>query len=353
MKERPTTSRPIHRICAKRLCTFSTISLNGVKGDVMHDWMSTKPGNTRLCDLLIPGSHDACMYMLTNNRGGPKANKSSVITQNKTIAEQLACGTRFFDIRIYKNKAGKLHAGHFAEKLCAKGKADLGAYGPSLQDVLKQIYTFIKTPASNQETVIIKFSHIHASNTGAVMQEVFDQLGTTLFRKRGAYGNFTIGNIPLMAVRGKVIAIYDKNFHASGPRADTVITYENPKDDHAWDIIGDKHGMLILRGKYANRRSLSDIVKKQTALLAKWDKVHVNPAFGGEMMQLYWTSTYNPLKSKPFTTNIEKNTRPLWDDDGKKKLSFLIKHYHPCVVLVDFADQAKNLLILNAPSSRF
>lgn len=59
-------------------------------------WMSQLPDDVLLCDLTIPGSHDALSYRCEN----------SAQTQTGDIAMQFVNGSRFFDIRYYMRKNG-------------------------------------------------------------------------------------------------------------------------------------------------------------------------------------------------------------------------------------------------------
>lgn len=57
----------------------------------LHAWMSELPDDIFLCDLTIPGSHDALSYRCEN----------TAQTQTLKIADQFMCGSRYFDIRYY------------------------------------------------------------------------------------------------------------------------------------------------------------------------------------------------------------------------------------------------------------
>src|ERR1043166_8567781 len=73
------------------------MSPQNVKVDIIDnypDWMSkasTRLANTRLCDLPLPGSHDAGAF--GNIDEGSKA-------QGLDIKRQLECGFRYFDFRV-------------------------------------------------------------------------------------------------------------------------------------------------------------------------------------------------------------------------------------------------------------
>ncbi len=86
--------------------------------------------------------------------------------------------------------------------------------------------------------------------------------------------------------------------------------------------------------------------KKQVNYLKSWKKVFSKPKFQGELMQLYWTSTWvfgkDPLGR---AQNIRRNNEPLWLPTARAKLKFLINNYKPNIVLVDFANVDKNYTI--------
>lgn len=65
------------------------------------DWMAALPGNLRLADLTIPGTHDSCA----------RAVLPIACCQTMTISEQLDAGIRFFDIRC-AYRAGALRLFH-------------------------------------------------------------------------------------------------------------------------------------------------------------------------------------------------------------------------------------------------
>jgi hypothetical protein len=282
--------------------------------------------------------------MQTDNVGNPKVRPSSrVITQELSIEGQLQSGTRFFDLRIYRNHKGRLHAGHFAEFLVKKGTADMGGFGPSLEDVLLQVLDFLNTPDSSRETVILKFSHIYKDARTKVIDEVIRRVGAKLYRKNN---NITVGAERFQNLRGKVIAIFEKGFVGTGPRTNMVINFENKKGSKAFAPTTEKTGKLILRGEYSNKRQLGDIVKKQKKNMEGWNQVSSSPAFAGELMQLYWTSTWH-IGSPLWAGSVRKNTEGIWTKRGRLELGKLILNYKPNIVLVDFANADKNDFLMN------
>jgi hypothetical protein len=107
-----------------------------------NNWMAAFPDNTRLEQLVMPGSHDACIYELRDTCAEVDWVRQSSITQFLTIGEQLEAGTRFFDIRLYKDRdSGVLRPGHFPDK--GSSSKGMGEYGPPFDDIVTQIKTFL------------------------------------------------------------------------------------------------------------------------------------------------------------------------------------------------------------------
>lgn len=71
-----------------------------------EDWMSNLPDETKVVNMVIPGTHDSCAnYDFLGL-------SSTAATQDLTLPEQLNAGVRCFDIRIYDdNGVYKIHHG--------------------------------------------------------------------------------------------------------------------------------------------------------------------------------------------------------------------------------------------------
>jgi hypothetical protein len=220
--------------------------------------------------------------------------------------------------------------------------------------VLKDVNDFLSTQNSKKETVILKFSHIHEKNRSAVMSEVNKQLRAFLIDRR--LGNLaTVGNMPLGLLRGKVLAIYEEGFVGEGPYKDLVINFINPKkkkknEEMAWKKLSEneKKFKLIIRGYYANKRSYKSLATHQTEkILKQWKKNGGKKGYPGELLQLYWTSTWHPGCKLGDQQNIAGNTAPLWTKSAIENLKKLIVEYKPNVVITDFADKWKAEIIIS------
>jgi hypothetical protein len=312
----------------------------------MDSWMSTDVADgKRLCDIQIPGSHDAGMYVECDANGKAIANpRPEIITQRYNIYDQLMQGYRMFDLRLYSNARGLMQCGHFTEKPIlggGRGKPDKhGGYGASLYTVLDNVQRFLDRPASSRETVILKFSHIHESNRSDVMDMVNSMLRNRLLDR---ITGLTIGAQPFRRLRGKVLAVYEKGFVGKGPFKNKVISVINPKGKKAWVKMEPKtkRQKLILRGEYANRRRLSSVKPHQeNSIMKNWQKNGGKAGYPGEFLQLYWTSTFN-WTNLTASRNILENTAEFWTADAVSVLKRLIFRYQPNIVITDFADEAK------------
>ena len=88
--------------------------------DSLSSWQSYIKDDALLKSVIIPGSHDA------GTAGMPWFS----VTQDRNIAEQLACGTRYFDLRI-KMKNGECRIYHGP------------SYSLYLKDILRDIRDFL------------------------------------------------------------------------------------------------------------------------------------------------------------------------------------------------------------------
>ena len=98
----------------------------------------------------MPMSHDAGMSV--DNSPTHFANKRVTLTQTKNVAQQLAKGARYFDIRPVLSK-GQYFTGHYSD---IKPLGWQGGNGQSIADIVKETNKFT---AENGELVMFEISH--------------------------------------------------------------------------------------------------------------------------------------------------------------------------------------------------
>lgn len=75
----------------------------------------------------------------------------AVVTQDKSIYEQLLCGCRYFDIRVDYD---------YGELVTYHRTSAIGANGQSISDVFHQIREFLEQ--YTEETIVMKVSHVRS-----------------------------------------------------------------------------------------------------------------------------------------------------------------------------------------------
>jgi len=123
-------------------------------------------GNRPLNQITIPGSHDAGCYTTT-------AFSALSRTQTQNIAQQLAGGIRYFDLRPRKNgiQFWTYHGPYYG------GRLD-GATG-----IIQDVANFLGGPAGAQELVVLNFSHFKeftGSDHHRLIREILARLAAFL-----------------------------------------------------------------------------------------------------------------------------------------------------------------------------
>ena len=151
----------------------------------MSDWMGTfyKGQNPRVCDMSIPGAHDAfSSYMSGWNPGGYWAK-----TQTLSIEQQWAAGVRYFDARV-KVDGGRLMLYHtFSLNI-------------SFREVLRKLRTLLNS--HKQETAILIVNFDSGSNPQMVKNELQTELGGYMLTGQKAKPGMRLNDC-----KGKVLVI--------------------------------------------------------------------------------------------------------------------------------------------------
>lgn len=161
--------------------------------------------HARLKDIVIPGSHDAGMSVLTAAGGKDPGiiNECNTLTQVYTIQQQLEAGIRMFDLRI-ENYNGSLYTKH-APSNCMED-AVAGAYGEKLATVLKAVKDFLSV--NKQEFVILSFCHFCSKGMPVNEQAawIIDALGKDIIADGR---HLAITDIPVRELCGKVLLTFE------------------------------------------------------------------------------------------------------------------------------------------------
>ena len=147
----------------------------------LSQWMSMIKDETLLKSVVIPGAHDA----------GTKGLSYLAKTQDRDTADMLACGTRYFDLRVSKTKNGELKIYHGPFK------------GVMLDSVLDQIKQFLSQNAT--EALILDFQHFENEAEQDTKTMVLATL--PVVKAQGDFVDF-VDNLTLGEVRGKCLILW-------------------------------------------------------------------------------------------------------------------------------------------------
>lgn len=132
----------------------------GVIRDTTSSWMQgtlSTIGSRQLRSIVMPGSHDAGMSVIEGKTGF--VTSEDVLTQTQNIGQQLALGSRYFDIRPVI-ASGVFKTGHYSD-LDILGFQ--GADGQAMSEIITELNAFT---ASNAELVILNLSHDMNTDSG-------------------------------------------------------------------------------------------------------------------------------------------------------------------------------------------
>lgn len=185
----------------------------------MQDLFFPARADYTLKDIVIPGSHDAGMSVLSGTGGQMKGaiNACNTLTQQIPIRTQLHEGLRMFDLRVGRYN-GVLYTKH-AESDCDTDAVGAG-YGEKLDDVLTGVRTFLDS--SRMETVILTFSHFCDADvpTAELADTIIAALGPHLYRRTGRQ----LSDLPLKDLAGKAIVVFEQRAYRNGAIDSSTMT---------------------------------------------------------------------------------------------------------------------------------
>jgi hypothetical protein len=284
----------------------------------MGNWMADFPDRLLLCDLTMPGSHDAGI-----NRddatgvgiGGLK--KSTAICQDVDIALQCFRGSRFFDIR-FEVSSEDIRTYH-------KAPGFGGALGESAEQILEGVYQFLQSHPG--EFVILRITKPKGAKDEIISAILNSSLKDRMY-KSPTFVNFAGQQIG--SLRGKAICCFDIDLPSqgvvskvlqkvgvgSGPKVPfNMLTPQFGLFPFARYVSDDQFGVVTC-GKYSEASDLRDVIDGQ---VAKMDE-HRQHTRGSHLFVLYWTQTFKG-------SNIRKHTMAL-PSTGRFTTSFGGAHHN-------------------------
>ncbi|MCF6766548.1 hypothetical protein L3V82_12290 [Thiotrichales bacterium 19S3-7] len=182
------------------MCNYSFASLD------TSNWMAQLSDSTKINQLVLPGSHDAGMYLTKHCTFFVAPQWAQA--QGSNIYDQLSFGSRYFDIRISDDFDDN--------RLTTYHRSDgIGCDGDFLDNILEQTTEFLRQHPN--EFVILKFSHTRSDGkydpkkeTSEVVNLLEDKYKQYLFVTVDK--DINLANLQLEQVRGKIIAVFDGEY---------------------------------------------------------------------------------------------------------------------------------------------
>ncbi len=179
----------------------STVGINPSVLIETANWMNRVSDSVQLDQLVLPGSHDAGMSTLSHCDPFVGVQPFTQ-TQEGNIGQQLANGSRYFDIRVDYDHD---------QLVTYHRTGPLGCNGQDLQSIFDQTTSFLATNPS--ETIIFKFSHIR-DDDGHDASTIKQQLNTFLngyssIMYTNSQSDVNLANLSLGELRGKAIMVFD------------------------------------------------------------------------------------------------------------------------------------------------
>ncbi|WP_421940627.1 phosphatidylinositol-specific phospholipase C domain-containing protein [Pedobacter sp.] len=236
----------------------------------IKDFLLPNKGNYTLKEIVIPGSHDAGMSVLSSAGGKNLSiiNECNTLTQVQNIRGQLQSGIRMFDLRLDLYK-GELYTKH-APSDCMED-AIAGGYGEKLSSALLSVKQFLKE--NDREFVILSFCHFCDRKISVAQQadSIEKWLGKDLFFE--SQGK-VLKDITLNDLSGKVLVTFEN--------------YSFPDKSVILNTLVKKSGAFInYKRAYAASNDLNKLLLAQQSFFSNIkDSVNAN-----DLVRLDWQLT--------------------------------------------------------------
>lgn len=295
------------------------------KQPALTGWVSELYSNhpqTRLVDLVLPGTHDSGSYAITSSSppapGAPEVySKFSRVTaawaktQDKTLEQQLNDGVRYLDLRVAKHE-DRLVLVH-------------GLVSCTLREALEGVHRFAR--AHPREPVLLDLQAMPSRAAHDELHALFQEvLGDHLFAGKGPPSEWTLQE--LWKVKRALIAIVDHaNFAAREPE------YRSRRClDSVWT---NSRTVEVLRERLDSRLRSRDRDSLQCAYLTftpELEAIVADQIFGARGLASF--------------------SEPLFELPGKWIPRWLDEDLRPNVVSVDFYDRTDVVSAVIAANQR-
>ncbi|EFX02585.1 phosphatidylinositol-specific phospholipase [Grosmannia clavigera kw1407] len=229
----------------------------------LSSWMAGVDDDRALSDLTIPGTHDSCA----------RSNIPFVRTQYLSVAQQLALGIRFLDLRLRRHKNGKLYCYHGGIPI------DYPRY-LSFETVMDEIWKFLWPAGQDEptETVLVSINNDDTSDEQKANPDVFygavaDAVAATPPWPGNGQHRWHVEPLTprLGDVRGRAVLLRryagDPTVAATGRHGLDLSTWKDDNPDFTIVTPTRVRVRLQDKWKYAERIALHDLVGSKASFV--------------------------------------------------------------------------------------
>lgn len=313
-----------------------TFYLKSVESLQNANWLSSISDDTRIKNIMMPGSHDAGMSELHHTNLIAGFNMGAIRTQKNSIYEQLLCGCRYFDIRVdydHEELVSYHRPDEFPKKM-------LGANGQSISDIFLQASDFLQK--YNSEFVIFKISHFrdfddHEPSYTARKMIDYAAKSIYVFKGESKESEYQLHEIKKCELAGKILLIYADEKCMGESYYDCtkgVFKYHDVETEVPETIPANQMNVF---DKFANKSVYEDMKNDQ---LEKWEK---NAGYyNTKLFLLSWTMTLQGIESATGSIEIlaKEANGELESELKKARNDTVVQYKMPNIVYIDFVDSA-------------
>lgn len=263
----------------------------------LSTWMSMINDDTLVKEIVIPGSHDS----------GTVGMMSSAETQDKTYAEQLVRGIRYFDTRVMHSD-GEYYMYH-----TIKGKM-------KYSQVLADVKAFLQ--ANPSEFIVLDYQHMDGGNESVIFDMLEEELGDKLVNVDGDDNLAFIEALTVGEIRGKCLIFVGREQNQLDR------PYQMPRDKDAEARAGS-----ALRSYYISSYNRSDSEKYIEKYIPEYINMYKNSQGGMFVLQGQLTHKFiGDLKNleNGHSANMNKYTYDLYNSEDLKYINIIMRDFVNC-----------------------
>lgn len=286
----------------------------------MNNWMEDLEDDRVMNTIILPASHDSGMaYKETSTSTLSPTTKSNACTHRLNIAEQLAAGIRWLDVRLKAKDTGDrcFHGGALGESSLQVANAIIDFLNDNPKEVVIVLLT--KSGDGTYDTFLDNLIARHKAKKKED-DPAYDRMQPMHGRDAWQIAKLTLGDL-----RGRVVVAMDKPPEGQEKQKNRrIVRAKLKKHDAKTKVVADnvepfsgtaakgKYSyMLNSGGSYSNSNDSKTIKSRQKE---RFDNLKPRVA---AVMPVYYTTNTSSIGLR--ATSIETQDKQMWKDQTKPK----------------------------------